>query len=253
MSYIGETDFLIEVNKGNVAGHTLVHKFGWRSGVTTTHHHLWNDSTADTDMIFPTVAETFDVVSASANDTSAGSGAQKVFIEGLDANFDVATFEATMNGVTPVPTTGQTFIRITRAYVTDVGTYGGTNAGLITISGTDSSNNYGFLDTDEAQTQNSQYTVPAGKTGHILNASMTVESNKLASLHLHKRLDAGDVTTPFTASRIVHEWDGISIPYNEDFRANHILPEKTDIWVEADMSSGTGIIEFDYDMLLVDN
>ena len=33
MTYIGHSDFLIEVAKGNVAGHSLVHKFGRNAAV----------------------------------------------------------------------------------------------------------------------------------------------------------------------------------------------------------------------------
>ena len=33
MSYIGNKDFLIEVQKGNVVGHSMVHKFGRNDAV----------------------------------------------------------------------------------------------------------------------------------------------------------------------------------------------------------------------------
>lgn len=194
MSRTFSNNWLIEVNKGNIAGHSLVHKFGWRGNASTSQAHLWNNPVAGTDMIFPTVAETFDVVSADAADDAAGAGGRKVLIAGLDANFQEVSEEITMDGLTPV-TTLQEFIRITRAYVTDCGTYGGTNAGIITISGTDSGNNYGFLETEEAQTQNTQYCVPAGKTAYMLKASITTEANKPASFSFHHRPDA-DVVLP---------------------------------------------------------
>lgn len=247
-------DFLIEVNKGNVNGHSLVHKFGWTNQATTAHNHIWNNPTAGLDRIWPTVAETLDITSTDANDTIAGTGGRKVFIEGLDADFKEVTFEVEMAGLTPVITTGQTFIRVNRAYVTDSGTYGGTCIGTITVSGTASGNDYGFLEPFEAQTQNTQYTVPAGKTGYILKASMTVESNKLATFHMHFRNDADVIVAPFTSPRILHEWDGLGQGANEEFHANHVMEEKTDIWCDGQMSVGTGgILQFDYDILLVDN
>ena len=35
MAYLGPRDFLIEVQKGNVAGHSIIHKFGRNDGVPT--------------------------------------------------------------------------------------------------------------------------------------------------------------------------------------------------------------------------
>lgn len=246
-------DFLIEVNKGTVPGHELVHKFGWRGNVSTNHHHIWNNGTVDIDLTWPTVAETLDLVSSDANDAAGGTGGRIVVLEGLDASFNEVSTSVNLNGLTAVTTTGQTFIRLNRAYVTDIGTYGGTNIGTITISGTDSGNDYGFLEPDEAQTQNTQYTIPAGKTGFILQASMTVEANKQATFHMHYRNDADDITAPFTSYRVLHEWDGLINANTEEFKANHIMPEKTDVWCDGQMSSGSGILQFDYDILLVEN
>lgn len=243
-------DFLVEVNKGNIAGHLLVHKFGWRGNVSTNHHHLWNDPVANTDMIFPIVAETFDVVTT-GNDTSAGTGAREIIIEYLDSNFAFQTGTVATNAGTQA--SAFSGIRLIRAYATDNGTYGGSNQNLITITGTDSGNDYAFIEATEGQTQNTQYCIPAGKTGYILRASMTTEANKGANLILHQRQNADVVSAPFTSVRILHQWDGTETPIDETFTANHMLPEKTDTWVGADMVTGTGILQFDYDILLVDN
>lgn len=82
---------------------------------------------------------------------------------------------------------------------------------------------------------------------------MTVESNKAANFVLHQRQNADVIAAPFTAQRVVHQWDGIGVPLNEDFDANHRAPEKTDLWVGCDMVASTGILQFDYDILLVDD
>jgi hypothetical protein len=249
-SKIPTKDYLTEVNRGNIAGQSLSHKFGWRSGVTTTHQHLWNDPVANTIMVFPTVAETFDVITT-GNDTAAGTGAREIFIEYLDANFVFQTGVVVTNAGTQASTFSG--IRLIRAWVTDCGTYGGTNENLVTIAGTTSGNDYAFIEANEGQTQNTQYCVPAGKTAYILNVSMTTEANKGANFVLHQRQDADVIIAPFTGQRIVHQWDGIEVPENEIFSANHKFPEKTDIWVGCDMASGTGTLQFDYDILLIDN
>jgi len=250
MSALRNTDFLLEVNKGKIAGHSLTHKFGWRGNVTTTHQHLWNDPVINTSLIWPTVAETFDVITT-GNDTSAGAGAREVTIIYLDSNF----VQQTGTVITNAGTQASTFsgIRLIKAYVTDCGTYGGTNENLITIQGTTSGNDYGFIEAAEGQTQNTQYTVPAGHTAYILRASMTTEANKGANFILHQRQDADVIAAPFTAQRVVHQWDGIETPLDEEFKANHIFPAKTDLWVGCDMVSGSGTLQFDYDILLIDN
>lgn len=250
MAFIADKDWLIEVNKGNVVGHSLVHKFGWRGNVTTNHHHLWNDPTANTNMIFPTVAEDFDIITT-GNDTAAGTGCRSVYVIYLDANFDEQFVIVTTNAGTQAA--GISGIRLIRFYALDNGTYGGSNQNLVTIAGTTTGNNYGFLEGGEGQTQNTQYCVPADHTGFILNAAITTEANKPANLVLHKRENADVVVAPFTSARVMHQWDGIEIPFTEPFKANHILPEKTDVWVGCDMDSGTGIVQFDYDILVIEN
>lgn len=247
-------DFLIEVNKGKVPGHSLVHKFGWTNQANTNHNHIWNNPVADLDLVWAAVSETFDIVSADANDTIAGTGARTVFIEFLDDNFITQIEEFNTNGTTIVTTTGFSGRRLQRAWIGDTGTYGGTNIGTITITGTDSGENYAFLEPLEAQTQNTQYTVPAEKTGFILNASMTVESNKLATFHMHYRNDADVIVAPFASPRILHEWDGLGQGLSEKFEANHRMSSKTDIWCDGQMSTGSGgILQFDYDILLIEN
>jgi hypothetical protein len=250
MSHIGTTDWLVEVNKGNIPGHTLFHKFGWRGNVSTTHHHLWNDPAANTDMIFPTVAEDFDVITT-GNDTAAGTGCRSVFITYLDASFDLQTVTVPTNAGTQAA--GITAIRIIYAWALDCGTYGGANENLITIAGTTTGNNYGFMEVGEGQTQNTQFCVPNGRTGFVLNTSITLETNKSANLILHRRSNADNIVAPFTSQRYVHQWDGLDVPDNEPFTANHRMTEKTDVWVGCDMTLGTGIVQFDYDILIVEN
>jgi len=81
---------------------------------------------------FPSTASTLSVVSASANDTSAGTGARLLLIEGLDINWREINEYVTMNGLTPVVTTNSYF-RVNFVRVVTSGT-GKTNAGNITLT-----------------------------------------------------------------------------------------------------------------------
>ena len=72
------------------------------------------------------------LVSSSANDAAAGTGAQQVTVAYLDTAFSVHTEVVTMNGTTPVNTIGADIAYIEGMTNTRVGS-GGTNAGIISI------------------------------------------------------------------------------------------------------------------------
>ena len=69
--------FLIEVVKGNIPGHTLRHRFG-KGLVGTTMVPIASSLKYPT----PTAAVTLEVVSSDADDTAAGAGAQEVTVLG---------------------------------------------------------------------------------------------------------------------------------------------------------------------------
>ena len=75
-------DFLIEVSKGNIAGHSLVHKFGKNEDVGATFEPLTIGGVYQT--LQPAAATTLRVKAGNANDTAAGTGAREVTVQGLD-------------------------------------------------------------------------------------------------------------------------------------------------------------------------
>lgn len=243
------SNYMIEVNRGNISGQDLVHKFGYNGEVGTVEEDIW---ITGGNLSFQTSASQYDVTSASANDASAGSGARTLFILGLDGNFKEESETITLDGINTV-TTVKSYIRLIRAYVETVGTYGTNNAGNITIRVTGGGDIQATIAANRGQTQKTHYTVPSGKTGYILRASITVESNKPSTIILYRREDANDVTVPFTGKRVIHEWVGVEGVIGEDFTANHILPEMTDVWFAGNVGTGSATISADYDILLIDN
>jgi hypothetical protein len=115
---------------------------------------------------FPSTAETVRVVSSSANDTSAGSGARTIRISGLDATGAFQTETVTLNGTTPVTTTN-TYLRVNRAFVVTSGSSNTAfNAGDITISqGVTTTNIFAIIDTGYGAARCAVYTVPLNTTG----------------------------------------------------------------------------------------
>ena len=130
VSGIAPDVFNVAVADGQVPNWQVFRKFGICSAVpTSTTHEMWDG--ADDVRTLPTTAAVAAVSSTSADDTSAGTGAQTVTVMGLDENYLEVSETVSMNGLTPVNTT-QTFIRVNSAYVATAGS-GGTNAGEIDV------------------------------------------------------------------------------------------------------------------------
>lgn len=102
--------------------------------------------------------ETMDVVSSSANDTSAGTGARTILIIGVDASGESASEIITMNGTTTVVTT-TLFKGINKVNVLTVGslTY---NAGNITINATTSLTTQSYVAAEDSISNQLIYTLP---------------------------------------------------------------------------------------------
>ena len=124
-------------------------------------------------------AYALDVTSeSSADDASAGTGATKVTIYGLDGAYNKQSEEVTMDGQTIVTTT-KTFLRVFGAAVTAHGT-GKTNAGNIHIVKTGTGGSYttgvpGALTSAACKilagwdsAMNGMFTVPAGEKRKVL-------------------------------------------------------------------------------------
>lgn len=112
---------------------------------------------------FAAAEEQLEVVSDSANDAGAGSGAQKVTVYYLDDAYAEKTKEVTMNGTTPVVTVVEDIFRINAFRVT-AGAYA---AGNIDIRQIDNDPTYSRIPALGTQARNSVYTVPAGKTLYL--------------------------------------------------------------------------------------
>ena len=80
---------------------------------------------------FPASAVATTIVSGSANDAVAGTGAQTAMVYGLDANLNEIRETVSLNGATPVNLVNQ-YLRVNRVEVLTAGS-GLTNAGIISV------------------------------------------------------------------------------------------------------------------------
>ena len=243
-----ELPYLIDVAAGNIAGTSNVSKFGYNPAVgSVSYESVWEGSNA---YPWQTVADQLEVLSASANDTSAGTGARTVELQGLDSNWDILTETVTMNGTTAVTTTGS-FLRIFRARVVTAGT-SLRNEGTITIRDQDTSTTRALI-TDGTtsgmgQTLMAVYTVPAGKTAYLVNLNFSSAKD----LEQRYRLMARDNTVTdavWNVKEFVTGRGGFS-----DFTKEAInkYTEKTDLDLQI-LSSATSSAAGGFELILIDN
>jgi hypothetical protein len=153
------------------------------------------------------------IVSTSANDTAAGTGARQVLITYLDAGFVLHTETVTLNGTTPVNTVGNNIAHIESIQVTQVGS-GQVNAGTINLyTGTAGSGTvWASCNPGDQGTVWAHHYVPAGVTCYIsiLSAGGTAVSGITNLVHQPSIATANLATTQI-GTAIVHpaggQWD----------------------------------------------
>lgn len=247
------TDFTLDQAQGRFSGESTVRKFGYNPSVGTTAEIVSAVSTT-TQPYWLTSATAVQVESGgNSNDTSAGTGAQTITVEGLDENFAEASESITLAGASASSATSTTFIRLFRAYVTAVGTYHGSNTGVIDIE-TTGGTNIALIEAGIGQTQLGIYTIPAGKTGYLKEIFWAVEGTKSVTLRLFQYQNADDVTTSFSgAKRLIKNLPSLEGEGMLPFTTLTQLPAETDVWLEAQTSSGTSAIAAGFELILVDD
>ena len=232
-------DFLIEVSKGNVPGHSLVAIAGIDENVGTTEYVIW---TEDGEFLFPASALLMNVSSGSVVDNPGGIGMFNVTVIGLDANYVVISETITLDGQTPVPTT-LAYFRVNRLRGGAAGS-SEFNVGNIYI-GTGSPTDgvpvvtYNVIDAEQGDSTAATYTVPDGRSALLVQLVFGTDSSKIIEYSLRSRcLDCGD-----------NAW---AVDYHSHFKEEHqdyVLPlpfpypEHTDIKFQARNSVGSAFAE----------
>ena len=256
MSYFGNSDFMLEVAKGNIPGHAVVNKFGRNPTIGAgLNEAVWDGSTVYT---FPTTVDITHL--RQAVDQTAMRG-QTIEVQGLDTNYDLVVQNVTLNAsdtTTPVAlaTAGTALRRVFRMKVL---------ANVVTTQNIELRNvgggtTYAVITAGYNQTMMAIYTVPAGKTAYVTHYYMS--SNKVAgggSPEIIARLWMRDNTNTY-APQIKHiiGTDSDAATYvNHDFKPYFKVEEKSDIWVNAEEITATGgviaNIAAGFDLILVDN
>jgi len=191
ISRFGLTEpFNLQVARGQIAYHYSIFKFGFNPDVDDSLETVWAEGGLYSYLSAATVLK---VSSGSTDDTSAGTGARTVELQGLDGDYNQISETVTLNGQTAVNTT-KSFLRVYRMVVKTAGT-GAQNAGVI-YAGTGTvtlgvpANKYATIAIGDNQTLMALWTVPAGYTAYLLQTDITVattQNNKYCTAHLVAR------------------------------------------------------------------
>lgn len=178
MAYLHESDFYLEVSKGNINKHSRVNKAGHNPDVDTTTdpEDMWD---AGGLWVPPTTARIHNIVSANVNDTSAGTGARTITIQGLDGSYNFATETVSLNGIVPVATVNSYTI-IDFMFVVTAGSLG-TAQGVITATANTDLTITAQINVGDNQTHMAIFQIRNGYKGYLNRVSSAMQQNTAGS------------------------------------------------------------------------
>ena len=191
-----DSNFHLEVGKGKIAGYSGLFFTGDNNGVTNAEQTLMARGGT---YLFPTSATTLDVVSSSANDTLAGTGANAVVIIGLDSNRDKIIEVVSLAGTT-IATTTLSFLRVNSFVVIAAGS-NSTNEGTVNCS--QGVNVLSQIGIGEGQARQAVASVPNGFTWFAQGVSFSAGEGDEVEFFSDAINDAG-VKLRFSKS-IIHD------------------------------------------------
>lgn len=177
-----------------------------------------------------TAAVSMEVVSSSANDAAAGSGARTVTIGYLDAAYAAQSVTLTLNGLTPVALPVPV-MRVNSLRVATSGTFGGSNAGNISVrfaGGLGAT--YAYLRIGNGLSRTSLYTVPAGQTLDIYSMVLALNradtQDRWATFALCIQNAAGNLVKGIelpASTMVPYRQENLDAP-------SVVVPAQSDVW-----------------------
>ena len=241
ISQVGTSEpFELQVSRGQIPGHSFVHKFGYNPAIGTSQETIWSQGGI---YVYPTIASTMYISSSSTADTATGTGARTATVSGLDADFREISATVSLNGQTGVQLNGAlNWYRVNRVIVNTAGS-GGQNAGVLyvgteaTPSGGVPTNKYATVAVGDNQTLMCLWTVPAGYTAylHQKDVSSSSSAGKFSIFSLLSRPKDGVLNIK---DRVLLANNSTAISYWNPI----VFSECTDIEVRAQADSSGGTI-----------
>lgn len=227
-------DFNLQVARGQIQGHSTLNIYGYQTAVATSFIPVWENATTYT---YP-VAATQMHLAGSVGDTAS------IVIQGLDANYNMISETAVLNGATAV-TTVKSYLRINSMRVS-VGS--ATNpSGVVTLKDLTDTTIYAQINAGVGRTQMAIYTVPAGYTFYLsrIDVNTSLNGNNFATYQ--NRTISSDGVVQLTQQA----------PFAINYHTQRVMPrpflEKTDIQLQCKVNSSTGAISVSQEGYLIQN
>jgi len=247
-----EKDFMNDqgmlIAGGENHGLETIFKFGHNPAVGTTFGVVSDDGIYHTPKSADAVAMRIKA-GGNAADTAAGTGARAVTFIGIGPDgAQVSETVATAGALASAPTT-QLFMRVYRAFVSDVGVYSadmntGSHAAAIVIEDTAGQEWATILSTDfpEGQTQIAAFTFGVGQRGYLSGIHLFVASTKVVDFLLLQRNDILMDTTEIKAVRLVAELNAAINDVQFHFEEPIFFPPLTDVALLARVPASTAAV-----------
>ena len=252
------SDFGVDIVKGEVPGHTVIHKFGRNSAVSSSFVPICESGFYRT----PTTNTALEVVSTDADDNASGAGARTIYYEGLQVqsgSLVVVSDVVELDGTTAVALP-DSLIRLYRWYVASSGVYAsqsvGSHQGDISIQESGAGNVWAKIAIDtfgRGQSQIGAYTVPTGYSAFMTDITSSVESDKEAEILLFQRNGVLNTTAPYDPMRLVTEISSAKGVQSINFSSPLKFEEETDIIFFAKQKKGDTPATIDFTLYLIEN
>jgi len=248
--------YFLDIVRGQIKGVEIIHKFGHNDVLDTTFTPIAAGGIYRT----PTVPTTLEILSSDVNDTLAGTGARKVFIQGIASDWSLQSETVELDGINPVDL-DNSYLRVFRMYVEESGVYAdavsGSHVGTLTLRETGGGDTWASIDISSGfalgQTEIGVYTVPLGKVAFIMSVHLQTDALKEVDIIAFKRTDADRTSAPYGAMRIFDQFHGVA--GHVDIHPNIPLgpyPACTDIGFLGKVDIAGGGAQVDFEIVLFD-
>lgn len=245
-----------DIARFQVEGAKVIHKFGRNPVIGTAFVPITIPGIYN----MPSALQALEFVSTSANDTAAGTGARKIFVEFADANWNTKRIELATAGLTPVALP-ESVHRVYRWGIVDSGTYAsasvGSHVGTLTLREAAVGPTWDQIllavagDYERGRSQIGAFFVPINKTAYVSQIVINIEANKQADLLLMRRQKTDAIVAPFAPAETLIEFSGTE--------GGDVVKPRTpltaikgpaDLFFLGRFSVGTGVIDVDMEILL---
>lgn len=242
--------FYMAVGLGMVPGCTRVTALGHNPNIGSgAAADVWEGGG---DYPFLATAATLEVLSGSAADTAAGTGARTVLVSGLDANYNPVSETVALNGVTPVATVRQ-YLRVNVFTTTTSSGSGKKNAGDLTLRVSGGGTTLSIARAGDGFGRSGVFSVQAGFTLFILSEVFTVKSP--GGANVNAAVFGTQLISPNGNSRIPLQFQVTSqVPYRHEAAEGIVLTERSDVTLRvATTSQASTDVTSAFEGVLIDN